>query len=103
MIDIPVARPAYTLIFHIHACTVIFPIYGSVIVSFVILAQCRMAWEDSLSEGLSTFSWPLSVSVGHCFRLTDMGKSSPLWEAPFPRQEGLELYKSRENELSTYK
>lgn len=52
-------------------------IHGPVGISLVILTQCRITWEDSLNERLSTLSWTLSVSVGDHLKLIYVGKAQP--------------------------
>lgn len=53
----------------------------------VSLAMLSNTWEESLSEGLSALDWPMGTSVGHCLKLTSVGRPSSLWAALFPREE----------------
>ena len=47
----------------------------------------RSTWGEGLGEELSKLGWSVGVSVGIALiGLTDMGRPSPLWVAPFPRQ-----------------
>ena len=69
-----------------------------IMVSFVILTQSSITWEDSLNEGLSRIGWP----IGGCLIYSLMWRPSLLWAAPFSRRVS-ELCKNGENELSTSK
>lgn len=78
---------------------------GCVVFSFVNLTQPRTIWEEGLSMRhrpywfcLQTYLWEIV--------LTDTGRPSPLWEAPFPRRgcgggADPELHKSGESKLNT--
>lgn len=41
--------------------------------------------------------------MGDCLKVIDMGKPSPLWVAPFPKQELLNCVREDEIKLSTSK
>lgn len=47
-----------------------------------------MTREGSLSEGLSTWGWTVGTAVGNCLKILGVGRLSPRWAAPFPRQGG---------------
>lgn len=58
-------------------------------ISFINMIQLRITCEESFSEGLSTSGWPVGMFTYRTvlIELTDVGRHSPQWVAPFPRQE----------------
>lgn len=52
------------------------------------LRQSGIAWEGSPNEGLSTWGWLVSISVGDDLDCSNWsGKIYPLWVVPFPGPE----------------
>lgn len=56
--------------------------------------QPRVTWQEGPSgEELSQLDWSVTMSVGLFWLMSDVGGPIPLLVAPFPRQDGPELYK----------
>lgn len=60
--------------------------------------------EKESHQGIVYLGWSVGVSMGELFNyITDMGRSSSLWVAPFPNAGVPELHKARDTELSINK
>lgn len=79
----------------LYLCMKSLPKLPSTMIVFVNITKPRVTWEKNLSEELPTLGWLVAMSMGHCLKWTDVGRSCPLQAASFPKRVILDCSRVR--------